>query len=416
MKMKRLLTVISLIIISVTITIPTSAGKVFAESASNSTENSLEENEAQLNKIKDETNKLNDQLVETQEQMEAKENEINETSNEIDQIENEIDQKAIEMDQLKQDIVELIDRIEKREELIIDRLHSIQQNGGSISYLEVLFGSKSFGDFIGRAILTTKIMDQDKSIMEEQGQDKLTLEEKETKLAEDQIELESHRKKMEEEKVNLINQKQELTILESSLKDNLDKSKNKLKKLEEKQLELMESQARLEEEKLSLTAQSTSASSNQLNNESMPSKSTSSEHTNNNISASSQDSAIGNGQFVWPTIGGQITSYQGMRWGKFHKGIDIAGPSDYSILAADSGKVTYAGWINGYGKTIKLDHNNGYITQYAHLNSINVNVGDVVNAGDKIGVMGTTGRSTGIHLDFEVYLNGELLNPLDVLP
>src|SRR5690625_2824364 len=174
MKMKRLLTVISLIIISVTITItiPTSAGKVFAESASNSTENSLEENEVQLNEIKDETNKLNDQLVETQEQMEAKENEINETSNEIDQIENEIDQKAIEMDQLKQDIVELIDRIEKREELIIDRLHSIQQNGGSISYLEVLFGSKSFGDFIGRAILTTKIMDQDKSIMEKRSEER----------------------------------------------------------------------------------------------------------------------------------------------------------------------------------------------------------------------------------------------------
>lgn len=401
MKMKRLLTVISLIIISVTITIPTSAGKVFAESASNSTENSLEENEVQLNEIKDETNKLNDQLVETQEQMEAKENEINETSNEIDQIENEIDQKAIEMDQLKQDIVELIDRIEKREELIIDRLRSIQQNGGSISYLEVLFGSKSFGDFIGRAILTTKIMNQDKSIMEEQGQDKLTLEEKETKLAEDQIELESHRKKMEEEKVNLLNQKQELTILESDLKDNLDKNKNKLKKLEEKQLELKESQAKLEKEKTSLKVLSSSNSSNQ---------------SNNNTSPSSEDTAKGNGQFVWPTIGGQITSYQGMRWGKFHKGIDIAGPSDYSILAADSGKVTYAGWINGYGKTIKLDHNNGYTTQYAHLNSINVNVGDVVSAGDNIGVMGSTGRSTGIHLDFEVYLNGKLLNPVDVLP
>jgi murein DD-endopeptidase MepM/ murein hydrolase activator NlpD len=399
--MKRLLTVISLIIISVTITIPTSAGKVFAESASNSTENSLEENEVQLNEIKDETNKLNDQLVETQEQMEAKENEINETSNEIDQIENEIDQKAIEMDQLKQDIVELIDRIEKREELIIDRLRSIQQNGGSISYLEVLFGSKSFGDFIGRAILTTKIMDQDKSIMEAQKQDKLILEEKETKLAEDQIELESHRKKMEEEKVNLLNQKQELTILESDLKDNLDKNKNKLKKLEEKQLELKESQAKLEKEKTSLKVLSSSNSSNQ---------------SNNNTSPSSEDTAKGNGQFVWPTIGGQITSYQGMRWGKFHKGIDIAGPSDYSILAADSGKVTYAGWINGYGKTIKLDHNNGYITQYAHLNSINVNVGDVVSAGDNIGVMGSTGRSTGIHLDFEVYLNGKLLNPVDVLP
>lgn len=279
----------------------------------------------------------------------------------------------------------------------------------------MLFGSKSFGEFISRATLTTKIMDQDKSIMEEQKQDKLILEEKETKLTEKQTELDNIRKEMEDKKESLLTQKQELTILESSLKDDLDKNKNKQKNLEEKQLELKRKQARLEE-KSSLTVLSSSNSSNQSNNNPKPSKSTSFQNTNNNVSPSSQSSAKSNGQFVWPTIGGQITSYQGMRWGKFHKGIDIAGPSDYSILAADSGKVTYAGWINGYGKTIKLDHNNGFTTQYAHLNSINVTVGDVVDKGSKIGVMGTTGRSTGIHLDFEVYLNGKLLNPLDVLP
>src|SRR5690625_5412338 len=117
------------------------------------------------------------------------------------------------------------------------------------------------------------------------------------------------------------------------------------------------------------------------------SSSDSSNQSNNNTSPSSEDTAKGNGQFVWPAIGGQITSYQGMRWGKFHKGIDIAGPSDYSILAADSGEVIYAGWINGYGNTIKLDHNNGYITQYVYLNSINVVYGDVVFDVVIIGVM-----------------------------
>ncbi|MDG5788974.1 M23 family metallopeptidase [Evansella sp. AB-P1] len=124
----------------------------------------------------------------------------------------------------------------------------------------------------------------------------------------------------------------------------------------------------------------------------------------------------GTGNFTWPTNGGVITTYQGMRWGSFHKGIDIARPNDYSILAADNGTVTFVGWINGYGNTIAINHNNGYRTQYAHLASMNVQVGDVVSQGSKIGVMGSTGISTGIHLDFEVYYNGNLLNPMDVLP
>lgn len=123
----------------------------------------------------------------------------------------------------------------------------------------------------------------------------------------------------------------------------------------------------------------------------------------------------GTGSFAWPTVGGYVSSKQGYRWGKFHKGIDIARPSDRTIKAADNGKVISAGYDGGYGKKVVIDHQNGFQTVYAHLDSISVSVGQTVQKGQKIGIMGNTGNSTGVHLHFEVYKNGSLKNPLDYL-
>ncbi|WP_051189127.1 peptidoglycan DD-metalloendopeptidase family protein [Halalkalibacillus halophilus] len=123
-------------------------------------------------------------------------------------------------------------------------------------------------------------------------------------------------------------------------------------------------------------------------------------------------SHIGTGSFAWPAVGGYISSHQGPRWGSYHKGIDIAGPSDRAILAADNGTVTSAGYNSGgYGNKIVINHNNGYRSVYAHMSSLNVSPGDTVQKGEKIGVMGSTGHSTGIHLHFELYKNGSLVNP-----
>ncbi|MDT8862805.1 M23 family metallopeptidase [Alkalihalobacillus sp. MEB130] len=123
----------------------------------------------------------------------------------------------------------------------------------------------------------------------------------------------------------------------------------------------------------------------------------------------------GSGTLGWPAVGGYISSYQGNRWGRFHRGIDIARPSNYNILAADNGTVTFAGSQGGYGNLVRINHNNGMETLYAHLASIDVKVGQTVTKGQKIGVMGQTGNSTGIHLHFEVYQNGQLKNPMDFL-
>ncbi|WP_258000447.1 M23 family metallopeptidase [Bacillus sp. Marseille-P3661] len=119
----------------------------------------------------------------------------------------------------------------------------------------------------------------------------------------------------------------------------------------------------------------------------------------------------GTGDLAWPTVGGYISSNMGYRWGRQHKGIDIARPSNRNILAADNGTVESAGYDGGYGNKIIINHNNGLKTVYAHLSSIDVKVGQTVSRGTKIGVMGSTGNSTGVHLHFEVYENGKLVNP-----
>ncbi len=123
--------------------------------------------------------------------------------------------------------------------------------------------------------------------------------------------------------------------------------------------------------------------------------------------------SVGTGKFVWPAQGGYISSKKGPRWGREHKGIDIAQPDGFDILAADHGVVKAAGADGTFGNRVIIDHGNGYETIYAHLKTIDVKVGAKVPQGTKIGVMGTTGRSTGIHLHFEISKNGATQNPLD---
>ncbi len=118
------------------------------------------------------------------------------------------------------------------------------------------------------------------------------------------------------------------------------------------------------------------------------------------------------GSFVWPAQGGIS---QGYRF--YHRAIDISNRGGGPILAADSGVVTVAGWIDnsGYGNRVMVDHGNGFVTLYAHLSVIQVQPGQRVSRGSLLGQMGSTGRSTGTHLHFEIRQGGVLLNPLTYL-
>lgn len=116
------------------------------------------------------------------------------------------------------------------------------------------------------------------------------------------------------------------------------------------------------------------------------------------------------GTLAWP-VTGYISQYS--RSG--HIAIDIAGASGSPVQAADGGTVTFAGWDGNYGKCVVINHGNGLVTRYAHCSSLSVSVGDSVSRGQTIGTRGSTGRSSGPHLHFEVMSGGSRVNPLNYL-
>jgi len=121
--------------------------------------------------------------------------------------------------------------------------------------------------------------------------------------------------------------------------------------------------------------------------------------------------------YVWPTQG-TVTSGFGWRWGRMHRGVDVAGPVGTPVVAAATGTVEQAGWNSGgYGNLVDIRHPDGSMTRYAHNSRLNVSAGQAVRQGQQIAEMGSTGYSTGPHLHFEVHVSGQgAVNPVAYLP
>jgi murein DD-endopeptidase MepM/ murein hydrolase activator NlpD len=106
-----------------------------------------------------------------------------------------------------------------------------------------------------------------------------------------------------------------------------------------------------------------------------------------------------------------VTSRFGMRWGRMHEGIDFGCPMGHPVHAAGPGTIAWAGWQNGYGNLVVIDHGGGISTAYGHNSRLAVHVGQSVERGDVISYVGSTGHSTGPHIHFEVRINGEAVDP-----
>ena len=325
--------------------------------------------------IDEEINSLHEKLQAASQELKELTNKANETQEKIDEKNIEITDTKTEVENLQKEIVEIEKRIEARNEVLKERARSLQESGGTINYLEVLLGAQSFSDFINRTEAVATILSADKDILTEHQNDM-------DRVSEAKTEVETKLQSLETMVADLETMKKDTDL--------------ELQNLEAKENELHDEVDKLMEEKSELLAVAET----------------------NTQSASSNTQAVsvqGSGEFGWPAVGGIITSYQGTRWGRYHKGIDISGVSDRSILAANGGTVIVAGWHDDYGNYVKIDHGNGYTTLYGHMASLNVSTGQSVSKGTKIGVMGSTGRSTGMHLHFEVHKNGSLVNPMSVL-
>lgn len=130
-----------------------------------------------------------------------------------------------------------------------------------------------------------------------------------------------------------------------------------------------------------------------------------------NTSRKLSNQKVNLGMTLTRPVSGVLTSRYGYRWGRTHTGIDIGAPTGTSIKAASSGTVTFAGWKGSLGNLVVISHGNGIQTYYGHCSKLLVSSGQKVSAGQVIAKVGSTGRSTGSHLHFEIRVNGASINP-----
>lgn len=256
---------------------------------------------------------------------------------------------------------------------------------GTISYLDMFFSSDSLTDFLMNAELVGNMMKYESKNLK-------SLDEALSVLNTDYESLEAYKLTLDEKKASLDTQKAEYDEL-------LDEYDGSIKTLQANQTELARQfkLAQAEDEKLDKQLTKLLAEL-----------------------AAAQTSEYAGGEFIWPTDLSykRISSYFGWRmlWGvkDYHRGIDIPAPAGTNIYASNSGKVISA--VNNhpsYGNYIIIDHGGGYTTLYAHSSKLIAKVGDVVEQGDVIALVGTTGNSSGNHVHFEVRINGEIQDPLN---
>lgn len=320
-------------------------------------------------------------------------------------------------------LAEVTEELNQKHEVLTTRVRDIYING-QISYLDVLFGAKDFGDFLTRMDLLKRVMIRDSELVanvlayqkeiKEVGKkleaDRRIQEELAVKAQEAMdVKLEKVAKQqaiidlMENDKAVYDQQYDEMMASSATVTELIHSREAELRR----QAEEARRQAEMERRRQEAAARA---------NQSAPS---------GNVEVLPEDDggyvmqSYGGGM-IWP-ISGPITSEFGWRthpiFGsqRFHSGLDIGGDYGLPIHAAASGVVIEAGWIGGYGNTVMIEHGSGIVTLYGHNESLAVSVGQQVNQGDVIAYCGSTGNSTGPHCHFEVRLGGEPVSPWDYL-
>ncbi len=297
----------------------------------------------------------------------------------------------------EEELAEAEERITDMEELLSIRLRAIHEYG-NISYLEVLFGSSTFIEFLTRYNDLQMIIEQDSELLAEYNVERERIAAIKEELMEQRQELLALRQDSLAKKQQLELQEGEREMILTAVRDELDAEEEANKQLESQAKELEDIIKKLQEAQRASTAYR------------------------------------GTGTYAWPVpeFGPSwITSGYGYRIhpitrraGSFHGGVDIGIPHNrwpgsrayigtpVEIVAADSGIAYTYRMGSGYGNLVIVDHGGGIATVYAHCHNFLVADGTAVVRGEPIAIVGSTGQSTGPHLHFEIRINGERVNPL----
>jgi len=362
-------------------------------------------------------------------QIQALNAEIDKTNSNIKKVQADIRATNEEIKKLEASIEELLHKIEERDLLLQERARAIQA-GGSVSYLDVLLGSNSFLDFIDRFSAVNALLEADRQIIQDQKDDKQKLEEQKQIVEEKRKNLEDKKAELERLKASLDSQKAE----KNKLVDQLEKEQEKLKSekvlLEKEYSEALEVSQELQDQIIAEQNRLAEIARQQEAKRKAAAAAAAAAAANNGggSSGGTVHAPQSNGTWIKPT-NGRLTSPYGWRnlgaGPEFHYGVDLANATGTPIWAAADGVVSYAAPLSSYGNVVIVTHSiDGqiYTTVYAHLSAFNVSVGQEVTQGQQIAAMGSTGRSTGPHLHFEVHIGpwkGQAVgsvNPLKYIP
>ena len=343
---------------------------------------------------------------------------LQEKKNTIEKKKSSVESNISETDKQISDIegqrASLEAELKKVEKSIAETEEKIAQNGLSSSYLEVLLGANSFGEFVERIGAVTTIMNADKEIIAEQEADKARLEEQKAEV--------------EKKLASLNDMKKELVKMKEKLDGKKGEKNQLMAALKSEQAQLEEEKLSLEEEKELLANQESAVKKAIAAEEKRQAAAAAASKASNSSSSSSGGAvsaapAVTSGKFMRPAAG-YVSSHYGARWGRNHNGIDIAKSGTVPVVASAAGVVSRANFSSSYGNVIYISHyidGQVYTTVYAHLRSMNVSAGQSVQKGQQIGLMGNTGNSFGQHLHFELYVGGwtashsNAVNPLSYL-
>nr|WP_302649233.1 peptidoglycan DD-metalloendopeptidase family protein [uncultured Agathobaculum sp.] len=340
---------------------------------------SLEEQKAQVQETIAELTAQADDVQATrdalQQEIDLTKQEITTVQAYIDRLQDQIDVKTTEL-QAAEVALE-----EKKDEFAQTVRTTYEQ--GEISYLEVLLNSSSFSDLLSRMEIITSLMDYNQKVVDEYTAAKEDIEQKRDDLQQTQDEQKDYEENLNYKVEDLAASEAEQAALQESI-------------------EAYKAESEAEYDRIAAEMQSVSDQIAELSRQ----------------SAANGSVPAGDGTLIWPTpscttnssaYGWRIHPIYGTM--KFHAGEDIPAGYGADILAAASGTVVTAGWVSGYGNYTVIDHGGGMMTAYGHQSQILVSVGQTVTQGQLIGKVGSTGNSTGPHLHFEVYINGETVDP-----
>lgn len=324
-------------------------------------------------------------------QMELTQDEIDTTEALIDKLAGQIKDKEAELVVAEQDLAE-------KSELFATRIR-VMYESGDVSYLDVLLDSGDLGDMLSRLDKVSQIMDYDKKVVADYKAAKEDIVQKKASLEQDKADEVSYKGTLQDKYETLEDAKSEQERLMDELNANLEEKKAQEEKMQAEQESInseIERLSRLAAEEAKRKAQQGGGSSG-------------------------GGSTPVSGTFTWPLPGygkGSVTSPYGYRIHpitgkrKLHAGTDLGAPKGTQIVAAKSGTVVKSYMSSSYGNYTVIDHGGGVMTAYAHQSKRLVSAGDHVSAGQVIGLVGSTGNSTGNHLHFEVYVNGSTVNPM----